>query len=211
MRLIQLRAQRRAALATCAALAGLLVIAASNVKAAAPTRGWAEAAGVDGLSGRSKVISSAPGGDRLDIYDLFARWGVVYDEARLDLLPDLFTTDATFIVLLADQQSIVEVHGRQSILANVGNSLKQQGDQRRHLISNVVISQISERQADANAYGMVAVAAATISVGTTVFYRASLSKGDDGVWRFAKLIIGMDQYTGTPPRLKDKPGSSTGR
>ena len=210
MRLVQLLAQRCADLTTCAALTAVLVIAASSA-VAAPTRGWAEAAGVDSLGNRSKVISSAPVGDRLDIYDLFARWGVVYDEARLDLLPDLFTTDATFIVLLADRQPIVEVHGRQSILANVGNSLEQQGDQRRHLISNVVISQISERQADANAYGMVAVAAATISVGTTVFYRASLSKGDDGVWRFSKLIIGMDQYAGTPPRLQDKAESSTGR
>jgi hypothetical protein len=204
MRLLQLLVQRRAHLVRGATLATLFLIAAVPSASAAPARGWAAAAGVDGLGDRSKALSSAPVGDRLAINDLFARWGVVYDEARLDLLPDLFTTDATFIVLLADRHPIAEAHGRNSILENVRNSLKQQGDQRRHLVSNVVINQMGERHAEANAYGLVAVTGATISVGSTVFYRAWLTKGDDGAWRFSKLIIGMDQYAGTPPRLEDK-------
>ena len=38
------------------------------------------------------------------------------------------------------------------------------------------------------------IAADGLSLGATVIYSAELRKEEDGVWRFSKFVIGMDDY-----------------
>jgi hypothetical protein len=44
----------------------------------------------------------------------------------------------------------------------------------------------------------VTIANDGLSLGATVIYSADLHKGSDGVWRFSRLVIGMDGYAGAP-------------
>lgn len=196
---------RRVALAAICVLAQLTGPTAAD--AGAPQQGWAESAGLNGLVIRDKGHDLGDISDRMQIVELLARWGIAYDEARADLVADLFTTDAS-LTALAGPQRIEEVHGRNAIVASVRNASRRQGDQRRHLISNIVINELHAGEADVNAYGLVGVAGDSVVLGATVFYRAHARKDPDGVWRFSKFTIGVDQYSNgsAPPsgRAADK-------
>jgi DNA repair protein RadA/Sms len=49
------------------------------------------------------------------------------------------------------------------------------------------------------AYGVVTIANDGLSLGATVIYSADLVRAPDGLWRFSRLLIGMDGYAGQKP------------
>ena len=61
-------------------------------------------------------------------------------------------------------------------------------------MTNVVIDRLTANEATAIAYGIVTVAANGLSLGATVIYSAELRREADGVWRFSRFVIGMDDY-----------------
>ena len=63
-------------------------------------------------------------------------------------------------------------------------------------MTNIVIDRLSANEATTIAYGIVTIAADGLSLGATVIYSAELRKEADGVWRFSKFVIGMDEYAG---------------
>jgi hypothetical protein len=174
----------------------LAVFLAGAAAEARPRQAWAT---------KDQVIDLAPNGTRLAvndpagreaIRDAFARWGIAYDESRMGVIRSLFTPAAVFDVTLASKQPIAHAEGIDAIIANVTSALAQQNDQRRHAISNVVIDRMTRTDATAIAYGVVTIANDGLSLGATVIYSANLHKGNDGVWRFSRLVIGMDGYAG---------------
>jgi hypothetical protein len=99
-------------------------------------------------------------------------------------------------VLLGSKDPIDSAEGQDEIVRTVGNSLQQQQDQRRHVITNIVIDRLTEKEASAVAYGIVAISKDGLSLGASVIYSADLRREADGVWRFSKFVIGMDHYAG---------------
>jgi hypothetical protein len=138
--------------------------------------------------------------DRILIQELFSRWAIAYDEVQLDVIASLFAHDAKFVVTKASSRPIATATGRNAIVRTVESVLKQQGDQRRHFVSNVVISRLSSAVVEAIAYGNVTVAKGGLYLGATVIYRARMVKNKDGLWRFRDFLIGMDDYLGVPPK-----------
>ncbi len=63
-------------------------------------------------------------------------------------------------------------------------------------MTNVVIDRLSANEATTIGYGIVTIAADGLKLGATVIYSAELRKDVDGVWRFSKFVIGMDEYAG---------------
>lgn len=184
----------RTTIFTTAAALVVSVIAVNAHAETGPTPGWAHAANLVHLQENGKAITTDNVQDRLLIQEVFARWGVGYDEGRLDVIRSLFTPDAVYEVTLAGKKLMAHKEGPDNIVAGVRESLRQQGDQRRHAISNIIIDRLTANEATAIAYGIVTVAADGMSLGATVIYSANLRRGTDGVWRFSKFVIGMDEY-----------------
>ena len=179
------------------ALAAAASTAASTAGAAtSPPQSWAHRSGIVHLQPNGVKLAADDTRNRLLIQEAFARWGIAYDEGQLDVVRSLFTKDAVFEVTLGSAEPIARAVGPDDIVKNVGNSMQQQSDQRRHAISNVVIDRLTKDAATAIAYGIVTIAADGLSLGATVIYSADLKRERDGVWRFSKFIIGMDEYAG---------------
>jgi hypothetical protein len=142
---------------------------------------------------------------RARIAEVFYRFAVTYDEAQIPQLVTCFTENASYEVAQSQAEPFVIFSGRADILANLPAVTRMQGDQRRHLISNVLVEELdlAAGTASAIAYAIVAVAANGLSVGASVIYSARLSREEDGCWRFTNLFIGMDSYAGERPLQQD--------
>jgi hypothetical protein len=172
-----------------------------------PEQAWAHKSGKIILKAQDANSASLSAADRLLIHEVFARFGIAYDEVRLDVMRTLFTDDISFEVS-DGAKTLVQQRGRDEVLAILTSALSQQADQRRHLIGNVVIDRHTKSTVSALAYGIVTVAADGLSLGGTVFYSTDLRREKDGVWRFSRLLIGMDTYAGkkpTPPAATAAP------
>ena len=122
---------------------------------------------------------------RLQIAETFYRFAIGHDEARIDVLESCFAAH----------------QGRAAVGAALRNVIGQQADQRRHLISNIVLERLDGTQARALAYGLVSTAGPGdgLRLGASVIYVADLVRESDGCWRFSRFFIGMDAYAGDKP------------
>jgi hypothetical protein len=137
---------------------------------------------------------------RLQIAEAFSRFGVAHDEARTDVLASVFTPDAVFEVAQGQGEPFVRYQGRDTIIGRLTSIIAEQGDQRRHAMTNVLVESLGADTASAIAYGVVPVAADGLTLGATVIYTADLRKEADGCWRFSYFYIGMDNYVGQKPK-----------
>ena len=159
-----------------------------------PRQGWAHADGVISLC-LNQPIAPAQAIDRLMINETFARWGIAWDEGRLDVIRSLFTEHGELLILEATAKPLQHLKGHDAILEHVRRTYATQADQRRHAISNIVLDQLDPSRATALAYGVVtAVKGGQILLGATVVYRGELIKHPTSGWQFEKFFIGMDAY-----------------
>lgn len=177
-------------------IAALTAGAPALLVAGTPPQAWAHKGKVVQLQQNGVKVAAEDAHNRLLIQEAFARWGIAHDEAQLDVVRSLFTRDADFQVLQGSAEPIARAKGADEIVHTVENSLKQQQDQRRHAISNIVIDRLTKNEATAMAYGVVTIANDGLSLGATVIYSADLRREADGVWRFSRFVIGMDDYAG---------------
>jgi hypothetical protein len=138
---------------------------------------------------------------RLQIADTFYRFAIAHDEARIEVLESCFTEDGRLDVSQAHAAPFTSHQGRPAIGAALAHIIGQQDDQRRHLISNIVVEELGDATATAIAYGLISAATADggLHLGCSAIYRAELARGSDGCWRFARFHIGMDTYAGARP------------
>jgi hypothetical protein len=159
-----------------------------------PRQGWAHADGVMSL-GRNQPVVPAQAIDRLMIHETFARWGIAWDEGRLDVIRSLFADHGELVILEASSKPLQHLKGHDAILEHVRRSRATQADQRRHAISNIVLDKLDLTRATALAYGVVTVVkGGQIVLGATVFYRGDLIKDPTAGWLFESFVIGMDAY-----------------
>lgn len=175
--------------------AGLSLLA-MNAQAGEPRQSWAHKDAVVQLQKNGVKLQNDNALDRLLIQEAFARWGIAHDEAQLEVVHSLFTKDGELQVMLGSKELIASAKGADEIVRTVENSLKQQQDQRRHAMTNIVIDKLTRNEATAIAYGIVTLANDGLTLGASVIYRGELKKEADGVWRFSRFVIGMDHYAG---------------
>ncbi len=175
---------------------------ASASAAERPVQGWATKSGLVTLLPQNAVQTTKDPMARLLIEDAFSRYAMAVDEGRHDVLSSLFTDDVHLDVVEASKTPLVSVSGRDAVVANFAAAWKQQGDQRRHLISNFVFNKLTADRAEVVAYAVVVVANDDLSVGASVIYTADFRRGPDGLWRFSRILIGMDKYMGQKPNPK---------
>lgn len=169
--------------------------------ATSPRQAWAHRDGRIAMHKHGAGPRAVPPATTLAIQEAFARFGMAHDEVQIEVLRSLFTDDAVLEVADGSGTPFQTVKTRDAIVANFANVLKQQVDQRRHCMTNVLIESLKGKSAQALAYGIVTVAADGLLLGATVLYSADLRLEADGMWRFARFFIGMDYYAGKKPKV----------
>ncbi|HEY0535637.1 MAG TPA: nuclear transport factor 2 family protein [Actinoplanes sp.] len=144
---------------------------------------------------------------RAQIAEAFYRFAIAHDEARVDVVVSCFTTDTVFEVAQGQAQPFTSFKGRDELFERLTRIIAEQGDQRRHLMGNVLVEKLdlAAGTASALAFSVVTRAADGLSLGASVVYTANLRRDEDGCWRFTYFFIGMDGYAGEKPQAGEKP------
>jgi hypothetical protein len=171
-----------------------VITASPSDEVSFPPQHWASKVGLIDLQPNGVAVESANILDRMLIQEAFYRWGIAWDEARLEVVRSLFTMHGELVITRGTERPTSRHVGPDVIARYVDDASRVQADQRRHAMTNVVIDRLSVNEATAIAYGIVTVAANGLSLGATVIYSAELRKEADGVWRFSRFAIGMDDY-----------------
>jgi 3-phenylpropionate/cinnamic acid dioxygenase small subunit len=75
--------------------------------------------------------------DRLEISELLSRAAYALDERNVGMLSDCFSEEANFSMRIAGGDIIGPFEGRESIMKLMTDSMDQQTDKRRHVVSNI--------------------------------------------------------------------------
>jgi hypothetical protein len=144
---------------------------------------------------------------RAQIAEAFYRFGVAHDEARVDVVVSCFTPDTVFEVAQGQAEPFTSFRGRAELFDRLTRIIAEQGDQRRHLMGNVLVEELdlAAGTASALAFSVVTRAANGLSLGASVIYTARLRREPDGCWRFTYFYIGMDNYAGDKPKAGEEP------
>ena len=165
-----------------------------------PRQGWAH---LDGKVDLRPLQPAAWDVDalaaRAQIADVFYRFGVAWDEARVDVLCTCFTDEGLLECSEGDAQPILSVRGHDAMREILSEQLTIQADQRRHLFSNVMVEELDLDQGVAKALAQSVVTATgdTLQLAAAAIYTADLRREPDGCWRFVSFFIGMDRYAET--------------
>ena len=143
---------------------------------------------------------------RAQIAEAFNRFGTAHDEAQVDVVVSCFTEDTVFEVAQGQAEPFARFTGRTEVFDRLTRIIREQSDQRRHVMGNVLVEDLdlAAGTSTAIAYSVVTVAANGLSVGASVIYTAQLRREDDGCWRFSYFFIGMDSYAGDKPKAGEK-------
>ncbi|MCW2759751.1 MAG: nuclear transport factor 2 family protein, partial [Nocardioidaceae bacterium] len=136
------------------------------------------------------------------IAEAFYRFGIGHDECQVDVAGSCFTEDTVYQVARGSAEPFATFEGRAMVQEKLAAIFAEMGDQRRHVISNVLVEDLdlASGTASALAFGVVTVAADGLSLGSSVIYQATLRREGDGCWRFSSFFIGMDDFAGQRPR-----------
>jgi hypothetical protein len=168
-----------------------------------PPQAWAH------RDGKINMVELAPAdwspaalAARAQIAEAFYRFAIAHDEARVDVVVSCFTPDTVFEVAEGQAEPFTRFRGRDELFERLARVIAEQGDQRRHLMGNVLVEELdlAAGTASALAFGVVTRAANGLSLGASVVYTANLRRERDSCWRFSYFYIGMDTYAGAKPQ-----------
>jgi uncharacterized protein (TIGR02246 family) len=131
--------------------------------------------------------------DRSAIEQLFADYGWPMDTREWDVLATVFTEDAEFTITIPGSDAIGPVNGRDAIVEFCSSTVGDQIDQRRHVITNVRITNETDSAADVYAIlTLIVVAEGALAVKSSGLYRTKAVKEADGKWRFSSMLLELD-------------------
>jgi 3-phenylpropionate/cinnamic acid dioxygenase small subunit len=78
--------------------------------------------------------------DLLAIHELLARSAYALDEREVEMLADCFAEEATLTLRIAGGDLVGPFEGRAGIMKLMTDSMAEQSDQRRHVVSNVFVT-----------------------------------------------------------------------
>ncbi|MDH3684383.1 MAG: nuclear transport factor 2 family protein [Acidimicrobiia bacterium] len=156
-----------------------------------PVPGWARNTGHITVGALDRVDADSAA-DRLAIAERVHLYGWGYDERDRDLLADCFTEDGTWEGHIMGIDSVGPPMGRDAVVEFLTAFWDEQTDQRRHIFTNVVVSDLTGTSGVAHAYLLL-----TASTGgemkpvTNGPYRLEMRKAA-GIWRISRLAAGFD-------------------
>jgi hypothetical protein len=128
---------------------------------------------------------------KLAINELLARAAYAYDERDLSLLESGFADAAVMSMRIAGGDLIGPFEGRAAIMQLMANSMAEQTDVRRHVISNVFFEEEEGATVVVSNLTLVATEGGKASLLATGVYRDTVVE-EGGRWRIAKRHIELD-------------------
>ncbi|HWH25629.1 MAG TPA: nuclear transport factor 2 family protein [Pseudolysinimonas sp.] len=156
------------------------------------TPAWAHSVGVIDLQPVGTVPSELTQlADRLMVTETVSRYGIAYDERRLDVLESLMTETAAFSYRFGEGAP-VGYTGRAAVIAWLEDVMTSQADQRRHLMSNILVERLTASEATVIAYTAIFGIEHEAKLITTGVYAFELVKHDNR-WLIAEGIDALDR------------------
>lgn len=129
---------------------------------------------------------------RAEIENLLNRYSLAYDKPDMAVMAATFSDDAVMSLRIGGGDIIGPFDGKEAIMKLMTDSLASQSDQRRHLVTNLVIEKETDDEATVTSYlTLISVADGKASLLSTAVYEDEVRK-DDGEWRFTKRHIELD-------------------
>jgi uncharacterized protein (TIGR02246 family) len=130
--------------------------------------------------------------DRNAIEQLFADYGWPMDTREWPVLATVFTQDASFVITIQGEEA-VSVTGCDAIVEFCSSTVNAQTDQRRHVITNVRITDATDTTASVYAILTLVVVTDVLEVKSSGLYRTRVVREADGQWRFAQMLLELDR------------------
>jgi hypothetical protein len=157
-----------------------------------PVPGWGHDAGFLAIGTPEAPAERSEAQDRSLVAERIVRYGWALDERRSDLVEDCFTEDAVWEGAVAGSEALGPIVGRDAVVGWLTVSWARQLGQRRHLIANLLVEELSATAAHVSAYQLLTIARSEeVAVDTTGFLRVDLRQQDGG-WRIGHLFCGYD-------------------
>ena len=173
-----------------------------------PVPAWATQNSVIEL-GTSEGWGTVPASVIAELQQCIHRYCWGFDERRLDILSDVFTPDGVWKASVMGEVAVGPFGGRDQILQYLSRFWRYQRDQRRHVLSNLIVEKATANEAEAYAYLQLMGSSDSESRAESVgLYRFTLRKVGPR-WAIAVLSAGFDspfwkmKVEDMSPRLKD--------
>jgi 3-phenylpropionate/cinnamic acid dioxygenase small subunit len=128
---------------------------------------------------------------KLAIHELLSRSAYAYDERDMETLEGGFAAEACMSMRIAGGDLIGPFEGRPAILELMRNSMAQQSDVRRHVVSNIFFEEDGNNPVAISNLTLIATLEGKAEMLATGIYRDELTE-DGGVWRILKRHVELD-------------------
>jgi 3-phenylpropionate/cinnamic acid dioxygenase small subunit len=128
---------------------------------------------------------------KLAIHELLGRAAYAYDERDLDALENSFDPAAVMSMRIAGGDLIGPFEGRDGIMQLMKNSMAEQTDVRRHVVSNIFFESTGERPVVISNLTLLSTQNGVASLLATGVYRDTVVE-NDGCWRLCARHIDLD-------------------
>lgn len=129
---------------------------------------------------------------KLAIHELLGRAALAYDERDLRTLQSGLAADASLSMRIAGGDLIGPFEGRDAVMKLFTDSMAEQTDLRRHVISNIFFDESAEHPVAISNLTLVATENGEIQLLTAGIYRDTLIE-EDGHWRILQRHIELDK------------------
>ena len=129
---------------------------------------------------------------KLAIHELLGRAALAYDERDLPTLESGFSADASLSMRIAGGDLIGPFEGREAIMKLFTDSMAEQSDVRRHVVSNIFFDESGEHPIAVSNLTLVATENGEINLLTAGIYRDTMVQVDD-TWCIAHRHIELDK------------------
>lgn len=128
---------------------------------------------------------------KLAIHELLGRAAYAYDERDMDQLRAGFAEHATMSMRIAGGELIGPFNGRDAIMQLMENSMAQQTDVRRHVVSNIFFEDDGEHPVVVSNLTLVATENGAAALLATGVYRDTVIE-KNGAWHILQRHIELD-------------------
>lgn len=129
---------------------------------------------------------------KLAIHELLGRSAYALDERHLEMLEGTFTEEASFEIDIKGVEGTLSFEGRDAIMGLMTDSMAEQTDQRRHVVTNVFFEEVGEESARLiSNITITSVEHGQIRLVTSGLYRDEVVLQSGG-WRIARRRIELD-------------------
>jgi len=131
--------------------------------------------------------------DRLTIHELMGRAAFALDERDLATLEASFASDAVMSVRIAGGDPLGPFDGREAIMGLMTDSMAQQTDQRRHVVSNLFIDDADPERPQVTSYlTLFGTENGEVQLICTGIYRDEVRR-ENGRWVLARRHLDLDR------------------